>query len=177
MNGHFKNFSDYLALSRQPVGKAALWRGQEVQTALATQPRNSARATRALALTRADAPPQAFGLNESISLIVQALGPGEKGKSHSHSFWHLYFVLKGQGSSTIDGEPMAWAAGDVFFVPPWAEHDLANLSDTDEAIVYSTQNLPQHAYGGTLMRDEAGAGQPAHIRSDSSAGTREGVEK
>ncbi len=163
MNGHLKPFSEYLALSAQPRGKAAVWRKQDVETALGQQPQSQERLTRAMALTRTDAP-DAFGLNESISLIVQALGPGERGRSHSHSFWHLYFVLKGHGASVIGGERITWSTGDTFFVPSWVEHDLHNLSEDEDAIVYSTQNLPQHAHGGTLMRKE-GAGF-THITSD-----------
>jgi gentisate 1,2-dioxygenase len=61
---------------------------------------------------------------------------------------------------------MTWATGDVFFVPPWAEHELENLSAQEEAIVYSLQNLPQQALGGTLMRNDPVTGRPVHVRSD-----------
>jgi len=165
MNGYLKDFSQYLALSRQPVGKAALWRAGDVEAALKSQGLHAERLTRSLALTRTDAS-DAFGLNADVSLMVQALGPLEKGRSHAHSFWHLYFVLKGSGACIIEGERMTWATGDVFFVPPWAEHELENASAQEEAIVYSLQNLPQQAHGGTLMRNDPVTGRPVHIRSD-----------
>lgn len=164
MNGHLKPFAEYLALSAQPVGKPAIWRKPDVEAALAAQPHSQERLTRAMALTRTDAP-DAFSLNESISLMVQALGPGERGRSHSHSFWHLYFVLKGQGVSVIGDERITWSAGDSFYVPAWTEHDLQNLSQDEDAIVYAAQNLPQHAFGGTLMRKEADGGF-THVTSD-----------
>lgn len=103
MKGHLIAFADYLARTAQPVGRPAIWRKPDVGAALAAQPSSPQRLTRAMALTRSDEP-GAFALNGSISLIVQALGPGERGRMHSHSFWHLYFVLKGQGASEIAGE-------------------------------------------------------------------------
>lgn len=168
MNGHFIAFASYLAHSAQPVGRPAIWRRPEVHAALAVQPMSQERLTRAMALTRSDAP-GTFALNASISLIVQALGPGERGRMHSHSFWHLYFVLKGQGASVVGGERITWSAGDSFYVPPWVTHDLQNLSEDEDAIVYSAQNLPEQAFGGTLMRQEAD-GRHVHIASDAAAG-------
>jgi gentisate 1,2-dioxygenase len=137
------------------MGAPTVWRRSDVETALAQQPLNPARQTTAIALTRDDEI-DAFALNESISLIVQLLKPGERGRMHGHSFWHLYFVLKGHGTSQLDGESLSWSAGDSFYVPPWVEHDLQNLSQEEDAIVHSVQNLPAHALGGTLMRKEAG---------------------
>ncbi|AZG10744.1 cupin domain-containing protein [Pigmentiphaga sp. H8] len=164
MKGHFIAFSHYLERTAQPVGQPAIWRKLDVEAALTAQPLSSQRLTRAMALTRSDES-EAFALNGSISLIVQALGPGERGRMHSHSFWHLYFVLKGQGASLIGGERITWSDGDSFYVPAWVEHDLQNLSDTQDAIVYSVQNLPEQASNGSLMRKEPGGGY-VHIASD-----------
>lgn len=50
-------------------------------------------------------------------------------------------------------------------MPAWVAHDLQNLSDTEDAIVYSAQNLPEQAFSGALMRREPGGGY-AHIASD-----------
>ncbi|MFT3815782.1 MAG: cupin domain-containing protein [Acidovorax sp.] len=164
MNGHLIDFARYLVRTAQPVGKPAIWRKPEVDAALAAQPTSQQRLTRAMALTRSD-DPGAFALNGSISLIVQALGPGERGRMHSHSFWHLYFVLKGEGASVIGDERITWSEGDSFYVPAWVAHDLQNLSDTNDAIVYSAQNLPEQAFNGSLMRQEPGGGY-VHIASD-----------
>ncbi|MBH2008570.1 MAG: cupin domain-containing protein [Xanthomonadaceae bacterium] len=168
MNGHFIAFARYLARSAQPAGKPAIWRSPEVDAALAAQPTSPQRLTRAMALTPTS-DPEALGLNGSISLIVQALGPGEQGRMHSHSFWHLYFVLKGQGASLIGGERITWSAGDSFYVPAWVDHDLQNLSGSEDAIVYSAQNLPEQASTGALMRREPGSGY-VHIVSDPACG-------
>ena len=84
---------------------------------------------------------------------------------HSHSFWHLYFVLTGRGASVIGGDRITWSTGDSFYVPAWMEHDLQNLSDDEDAIVHSVQNLPEQAFSGSLMRKEAGGGY-VHIASD-----------
>ncbi|RCW65139.1 cupin domain-containing protein [Pseudorhodoferax soli] len=157
MNGHFLAFARYLARSAQPAGRPAIWRKPDVDAALSAQPTSPQRLTRALALTPTGEP-DALGLNGSISLIVQALGPGEQGRMHSHSFWHLYFVLKGRGASQLGGELITWAAGDSFYVPAWMDHDLQNLSNTEDAIVYSAQNLPEQAFTGSLMRKEPDGG-------------------
>lgn len=167
MNGHFLAFAKYLARSARPTGQPAIWRKPEVDAALAAQPQTPERLTRALALTRSDES-EAFALNGTISLIVQALGPRERGRLHSHSFWHLYFVQQGQGASVIGDERITWSAGDSFYVPAWTEHDLENLSDDQDAIVYSAQNLPEQAWTGALMRKEGG--RFLHIASDRPAG-------
>lgn len=168
MNGHHLAFSEYLARTQQPVGRPALWRAAGIEAALSAQALSPQRLTRAIALTRGDAPGE-FALNETVSLIVQSLGPGECGRAHSHSFWHLYVVLRGKGASVIGQERIEWSAGDSFYVPPWSTHDLRNLGDAEDAIVYSIQNLPAHAFGGTLVRREDPQ-RYVHVTSDGMPG-------
>ena len=44
-------------------------------------------------------------------------------------------------ASTINGERIAWTAGDFFAAPPWAWHEHAN-DTAEDAILFPVQDTP-----------------------------------
>ena len=55
----------------------------------------------------------------------------------------LYTILKKvKGYTIIDGVRFDWEKGDYLCVPTWAVHEHANTSDTEEAILFSTNDIP-----------------------------------
>ena len=80
--------------------------------------------------------------NGRIGARMQKL-PGQfKGKAHRHTHSSVYHVHKGRGYTIINGERFDWEAGDFFVVPVWAWHEHVNTSDTEEAFLFSTNDLP-----------------------------------
>jgi 1-hydroxy-2-naphthoate dioxygenase len=89
----------------------------------------------------------------TLSCEIQLLRPGEKTKSHRHTSSTIYYVFRGEGVTTIEGQEFHWAQGDVFVIPPWASHDHKNLSGGD-TILFSINDRPVLEVLG-LYREEA----------------------
>jgi gentisate 1,2-dioxygenase len=79
---------------------------------------------------------------------VQLLRPDERTKAHRHTGSGVYHVVKGHGQTIIDGQKFTWRKGDIIALPPWSLHEHANTSTTDDAVLFSIQDVPVlHALG------------------------------
>ena len=91
---------------------------------------------------------------QTIGAAMQMLRPGEATKAHRHTGSVIYQVAKGSGHSIINGKRFDWTQRDIFCVPSWAWHEHANGSMTDDACLFSFNDMPvMHALG--LYREEA----------------------
>jgi len=55
---------------------------------------------------------------------------------------NVYCVYKGQGYTVMNGVRFDWKEGDFFAIPPWTWHEHVNTSDTEDAFLFSTNDLP-----------------------------------
>ena len=78
----------------------------------------------------------------TMACFAQLLRPGEETKAHRHTGSAVYHVFKGQGSTVINGQRFDWSQGDIITLPPWALHEHANASQTEDAILFSIQDRP-----------------------------------
>ncbi len=91
---------------------------------------------------------------QTIGAAMQMLRPGERTRSHRHTGSFVYQVAKGSGHSIIDGRRFDWKARDIFCVPSWAWHEHANASASEDACLFTFNDLPvMNALG--LYREEA----------------------
>jgi len=91
---------------------------------------------------------------QTIGAAMQMLRPGERTKAHRHTGSFIYQCCKGSGYSIIDGKRFDWQERDIFCVPSWTWHEHANLSDRDDACLFTFNDLPvMQALG--LYREEA----------------------
>ena len=44
--------------------------------------------------------------------------------------------------TVIDGQRFDWTKGDIIALPPWAVHEHANSSASDDAVLFSIQDAP-----------------------------------
>jgi gentisate 1,2-dioxygenase len=91
---------------------------------------------------------------QTIGAAMQMLRPGERTRSHRHTGCALYQVAKGSGSSIIDGRRFDWTERDIFCVPSWAWHEHANSSESEDACLFSFNDLPV-IWSLGLYREEA----------------------
>jgi gentisate 1,2-dioxygenase len=71
-----------------------------------------------------------YGATATLWAAVQYLGPRESAPGHRHSPSALRFVVEGTGASTtVDGEVVPMAPGDLVLTPAYAWHDHQNHSD------------------------------------------------
>lgn len=104
-----------------------------------------------------------------------ALGPhGLNGEHHHSRTDEVYFILAGEGTMTLDGEPVAVAPGDAILTPLGARHGLRNNTGellawlTIEATAPATQAIldsTQPQNGAQMNIADEGAHPRAKVKS------------
>lgn len=90
-------------------------------------------------------------LFEGMTLEYQWIRCGEGMDMHSHSWWHLFFLISGQVTISFeDGSERLLCPGDVAFVPPGAPHGFRNSDIAIDAVMYSLTNKAALARIGQL---------------------------
>jgi gentisate 1,2-dioxygenase len=98
---------------------------------------------------------------QTIGASMQMLRPGETTKAHRHTGSVIYQVAKGQGYSIIGGKRFDWQERDIFCVPSWAWHEHGNTSRSEDACLFSFNDLPVIESLG-LYREEAYGDNAGH---------------
>ena len=89
----------------------------------------------------------------TLTCWIQLLRPGERTKKHRHTSSAVYFVVGGEGTTMVGDKALEWSEHDCFAIPNWAWHEHANRSKTQEAILFSVNDIPiVSAFG--LYREE-----------------------
>jgi gentisate 1,2-dioxygenase len=91
---------------------------------------------------------------QTLGASIQLLRAGEATHAHRHTGSVCYTVAKGSGHSVIDGQRFDWNKNDIFVVPPWAIHEHANQSASEDAVLFSFHDLPTMRTLG-LYKEEA----------------------
>ena len=78
----------------------------------------------------------------TLGCAIQLLRPGVRTQAHRHTSSKVYQVFRGRGYTVIDGQRFDWEQGDFLAVPPWAWHEHANASPSEEAILFSINDVP-----------------------------------
>ena len=89
----------------------------------------------------------------TLSCWIQLLRPGERTHKHRHTSSGAYFVVAGEGATVVGDKTLEWTKHDCFAIPNWAWHEHINHSTTEEAILFSVNDIPiVSAFG--LYREE-----------------------
>jgi len=89
----------------------------------------------------------------TIGCSLQLLRPGERTEPHRHTGSFVYQAAKGRGWSEVDGQRLDWEERDIFVVPSWAPHRHANVSDSEDAVLFSFHDLPAMRALGLYAED------------------------
>lgn len=142
-NAKLINYKEFLTKSEKPAVGANIWRWQDIDAKLADVSRNDPLSPGRWAVSLVhEGVDNAFGVCSGINMLVQVFEPGKHAKRHRHSNFAIFIVRQGTGYSIIDGEKIQWRVGDVFFAPPWSQHEHCNTSETEQAVLYTVQNVP-----------------------------------
>lgn len=79
---------------------------------------------------------------QTMGASIQLLRAGEHTKAHKHTGSFVYQCAKGHGYSIIGGKRFDWKERDIFCVPSWEYHEHINLSETEDACLFSFNDLP-----------------------------------
>ena len=78
-------------------------------------------------------------------LVVMCLKPGEEIGSEVHKNVDQFFkVEKGRGKVIIDGEENLFINGAGIIVPAGSEHNVINISTSNDLNLYTIYSPPQH---------------------------------
>ena len=76
-----------------------------------------------------------WATTNTLIAAVQLLLPGEMARAHRHTPTAIRFIMEGEGAYTsVDGERVTMAPGDLILTPSWAWHDHGN--ETDRPVVW-----------------------------------------
>lgn len=89
----------------------------------------------------------------TMSCRVQRLVPGFHGVPRRHTAGTILHVVRGEGTTVVNGQEISWGEHDVFVVPAWASYEHVNASRSDDAVLFSYNNEPVVRALG-LYRDE-----------------------
>ena len=78
----------------------------------------------------------------TLGCKVQTLPPGFSTASRRRTSSAVYFVMRGEGVTECDGREIRWGRNDCFAIPNWAKHRHVNLSASEEALLFSTHDIP-----------------------------------
>ncbi len=77
----------------------------------------------------------------TMAMQLQRLRPGFQGQARRHTGSKLYYVVSGDGSTTVGDQRFDWRTGDFFTVAPWAWHAHSN-GGTQEATLFQVNDTP-----------------------------------
>lgn len=90
-------------------------------------------------------------------LVVMSLRPGEEIGMEVHAENDQFFRFEqGQGKCMIDGNEYELSDGSVIVVPAGAEHNIINVSETDDLKLYTIYS-PAHHQDGVVRLTKADA--------------------
>lgn len=78
----------------------------------------------------------------TLACQVQSLPPGFSTSLRRRTSSAVYFVVRGGGTTLVEGEKLAWAQNDCFAVPNWARHQHINASASQDALLFSVHDTP-----------------------------------
>ncbi len=81
-------------------------------------------------------------IGPTMSACAQLLPPGGKTLAHRHNTSTVYIVAQGNGYTSVNGTRIEWTKNDIFAVPSWNWHEHGNLSDKEDATLYSITDSP-----------------------------------
>jgi gentisate 1,2-dioxygenase len=81
-------------------------------------------------------------LMSTMACYAQKLRPGVRTRTHRHNSSAVYYVVEGEGTTFVEGQPYDWQQGDVLALPSWSWHCHANRSPSEAAVLVSITDRP-----------------------------------
>lgn len=78
----------------------------------------------------------------TIGTALQRLRPGFRGAARRQTGSAVHYVVRGEGTTVVEGQRYDWGRGDFIAVPSWAAHEFSNRSSSDEAVLFHVNDHP-----------------------------------
>ena len=79
---------------------------------------------------------------QTMDCRLSELPPGISTNIHHHKSEAIIHFLQGRGYSMVNGQKIAWKAGDTLFIPSWFWHNFCNSDEKDPVRYLSITNRP-----------------------------------
>ena len=89
----------------------------------------------------------------TMACYIQMIRPGVHTRAHRQTSSAVYHVVRGAGSTVMDGTRYAWGERDFFAIPPLVQHEHAN-DGREPAILFSLQDVPLLTAVGLYREEE-----------------------
>lgn len=142
--GNYMPYGEFLQKSRKRRMRPVLWKWRDMMPRLKISQQEDdflGMGRGAVSFVHSDVA-GAYGVCPSLNMLVQSFAPRAASHPHQHSNFAIFIVKAGCGYSVIDDEKIEWETGDVFFAPPWTCHHHKNTSETEEAVLFTVQDVP-----------------------------------
>lgn len=158
------SYPEFLKRANKPMMRPGIWRWKDIYPSLmdSVGQHGLGEGRGGVSLAHNDTE-GAYGVSPTLNTVVQVLKPGVHNDAHRHTNVALFLVLEGEGYSIIDGEKFEWEKGDFCVAPAWSEHEHCNTSETEDAILFTIQDVPAVASTGTMFVEEPVGTSPRHI--------------
>jgi gentisate 1,2-dioxygenase len=83
----------------------------------------------------------------TLGAAIQLLESGTHTEAHRHTSSAVYHVVRGKGTTIVDGIPLDWGEKDTFAVPGWAVHEHLSTGDGDSILFSMTDEPVQRVLG------------------------------
>jgi 1-hydroxy-2-naphthoate dioxygenase len=90
----------------------------------------------------------------TLACQIQSLPAGFATAERRRTSSAVYFVLRGEGTTVVDGQELAWSKNDCFALPNWTKHQHRNQSK-DDAILFSVHDRPVLQALGLYREEQA----------------------
>jgi gentisate 1,2-dioxygenase len=77
----------------------------------------------------------------TMACYIQLLTPKSHTDAHRHTSSAVYHVVRGRGTTIMDGQALTWQERDTFALPGWAVHEHINTT-SEPAILFSFTDDP-----------------------------------
>lgn len=95
----------------------------------------------------------------TLSMRLQMLRAGVHTRARRHTGSKLMHVVRGSGTTIVDGQPYEWRAGDFLAIRPWAWYEHVNRS-LEHAVLFQVDDTPAMAalgyYAEEALHDNDG---------------------
>lgn len=78
----------------------------------------------------------------TLGMRLQDLKPNFSGKARRSTGSKLYYVVRGEGTATVEGKEHDFSTGDFLTIAPWSWHALRNRSATQGVRLFHVNDFP-----------------------------------
>lgn len=90
----------------------------------------------------------------TMGMRLALLRRGFAGKAQRHTGSKLYYVVRGNGATVVEGVRHEWSPGDFLAIAPWHWHEHHNTTSTD-ALLFQVNDIPALSALGYYTQESA----------------------